>query len=150
MIKKITFILALIFLTSNCGFTPIHSNKNNNSFSIEQINFVGDRTLNNFLKINLRKLKNPEINKKYFIETKTEYKKNVLTKDATGKITNYELNAKVIFTIKSYNKKLIFYEKKIMETMNDKFEESKNEMTVKQNFASSISNKLISTLMTLR
>ena len=34
--------------------------------------------------------------------------------------------------------------------MNDKFEESKNEMTVKQNFASSISNKLISTLMTLR
>jgi hypothetical protein len=150
MIKKITVILILIFLTSSCGFTPIYSNKNNNNFSIEQINFVGDKTLNNFLKTNLIKLKNQESNKKYFIETITEYKKNVLTKDITGKITNYKLTTKVIFSIKSYNKKFIFSEKKIMETMDDKFEESKYEKIVKQNFAHSISNKLISALMTFQ
>lgn len=152
MLKKITIFLTIIILTKSCGFEPIYSNKNNNNnnFSIEKIEFDGDRTLNNYLKINLIKFKNQESSKKYFINIETEYKKNNLTKDSTGKTTNYELTAKATIIIRSENKKLIFSEKKIMEIMDDKFQENRYEMTVKQKFASSISNKLVSALMTLQ
>ena len=45
------------------------------------------------------------------------------------------------------NKEIIITEKKIMDSMNDKFEEARYERTIKQNFASSISNKLASELI---
>ena len=148
MTIKNTIIAILIFLTFGCGFTPIYSNKGNNSFSVEQVVFTGDKILNNFLKTNMRQFKKQESPKKYFIEADTTYQKNILTKDGTGKITNYELVAEVIFTIKPDNKKLTFIEKKIMESMNDKFEEKKYEKILKQNFSSSFSNRLISELTT--
>jgi hypothetical protein len=110
--------------------------------------FTGDKILNNFLKTNMRQFKKQESPKKYFIEADTTYQKNILTKDGTGKITNYELVAEVIFIIKPDNKKLTFIEKKIMESMNDKFEEKKYEKILKQNFSSSFSNRLISELTT--
>ncbi len=46
--KKFLALITLMVLTISCGFTPIYSNKNNNNFSIEQVNFTGDSTLNNF------------------------------------------------------------------------------------------------------
>ena len=45
------------------------------------------------------------------------------------------------------NKKIKITEKIIMESMDDKFEETRYEKSIKQNFASSISNKLISELI---
>ena len=67
--------------------------KNNNNFSIEQINFSGERELNNFLKFKFNRYKSSS-DKKFFIEIESEYTKNILTKDKTGKITNYELIGK--------------------------------------------------------
>ena len=43
--------------------------------------------------------------------------------------------------------KINFTEKKIMTSIDDKFEEASYERTVKQSFASSMSNKLISKLI---
>jgi hypothetical protein len=147
---KNSIITILIFLTLGCGYTPIYSNKNNNDFSIEKIVFNGDKTLNNFLKMNLKQFKKQDSLKKISIEIESSYEKNILTKDSTGKISNYELVAEIIFIIKPDNKKLIFVEKKIMESMSDKFEERKYEKIVKQNFSTSFSNKLISSLITLK
>ena len=143
MIKKIIIIFALISLTG-CGFTPMYS-KGKNSFSIEQTNFSGERELNNFLKTNLIRYKNTN-DKKFFIEIESEYTKNILTKDKTGNITNFELLAKVTFTFKSSGKKIKFTEKKIIENLNDNFEQSKQERSIKQTFATSLTNKLISKL----
>ena len=64
MIKKFTFLLVIIFFTTNCGFTPIYSNKNINNISIDKLNFEGDRTLNNYLKSNLSRYKNNNSSKK--------------------------------------------------------------------------------------
>ena len=47
MIKKFTIVITLVILTG-CGFTPMHSKKNNTNFSIEQINFSGERELKIF------------------------------------------------------------------------------------------------------
>ena len=119
----------------------------NTNFSIENVNYQGDRELNNFLKINLNQYKNEKSNKKIFIEAKSGYEKIILTKNSSGDVTNYKLIAKVTFLIKSTNKKINITEEKIISSMDDKFEETRKERTVKQNFALSISNKLVSELV---
>ena len=144
MIKKNISLIFLIFFLTNCGFTPVYLSNTNINYSIEQVDYTGDRELNNFLKSNLNKYKNEKINKKIFIEVNSIYKKNILTKDGTGKITSYELEAVVIFLIQPLNKKIRIIEKKIMNSMDDKFEETRQEKIIKQSFVSSISNKLIS------
>ena len=91
--------------------------------------------------------KNEKIENKIYIEAKSEYRKIILSKDATGEATSYQLEAEVIFLIKPSNNKIKITEKKIMDKMNDKFEENVYERSIKQNFASSIADKLSSRLM---
>ena len=144
MIKKNISLIFIIFFLTNCGFTPVYLKNTNINYSIEQVDYTGDRELNNFLKSNLNKYKNDKIDKKIFIEVNSIYKKNILTKDSTGKTTSYELEAVVIFLIQPLNRKIQIIEKKIMNSMDDKFEETRQERIIKQSFVSSISNKLIS------
>ena len=144
MIKKNISLIFLIFFLTNCGFTPVYQGNTNINYSIEQVDYTGDRELNNFLKSNLNKYKNDKIDKKIFIEVNSIYKKNILTKDGTGKITSYELEAVIIFLVQPLNKEIQVIEKKIMNSMDDKFEETRQEKIIKQSFVSSISNKLIS------
>ena len=146
MLKKNIITLFLIFFLTNCGFTPIYLNNKNINFSIEKIDYIGDRDLNNYLKINLDRYKNKKNNNKISIQVETRYEKNILSKDSTGKITSYQLEVKAIFVIKSTNKKIRIVEKKIIDSMDDKFEEARREKSVKRSFASSISNKLLSEL----
>ena len=147
MIKKNIIIISLIFILNSCGYTPIYLKNTNANFSIEEINYTGDRELNNFLKTNLYQYKNKDVDNKVFIEVTSEYKKIILSKDNTGEATNYQLEAEVTFSIKPMNKEIKITEKKIMDSMNDKFEEARYERTIKQSFASSISNKLASELI---
>jgi hypothetical protein len=147
MIRKNIIFLSLIFFLTNCGFTPVYLKNTDVNFSVEQVNYTGDRELNNFLKTNLNKLKNEKNDNKIYIEANSIYKKIVLSKDSAGEITNYQLEAEVIFLIKPLNKKIIIKEKKNMNSMDDKFEEARKERLIKQSFASSISSKLTSEII---
>ena len=147
MIKKYIVLISLIFFLTNCGFSPIYVKNTNTNFSIENVNYQGDRELNNFLKINLNQYKNENSDRKILIEATSEYQRITLTKNAASEVTNYKLIAKVIFLIKSTNKKINITEEKIISSMDDKFEEARKERATKQNFARSISNKLISELV---
>ena len=147
MLKKNIIIISLILFLNSCGFTPIYLKKNDIKFSIEQVDYSGDRDLNNFLKINLDQYKNKKIDNKIYIDAKSTYKKIILSKDGTGEVTNYQLEAEVIFLIKSNNKEIKITERKIIDSMSDKFEEARYERSIKQNFASSITNKLTSELI---
>ena len=147
MLKKNIIILSLIFFLANCGFTPIYLKNDNINFSIDQIEFAGDRDINNFLKINLDRYKNEKNNNKIFLNVDTKYEKNILSKDNTGKITSYQLEIEAIFIVKSTNKKIRLSEKKIIDSRDDKFEETRYEKSIKQSFAYSISNKLITELI---
>ena len=107
MQKKKIIIFTLIFFLSNCGFTPIYLDNNKSIFSIEQVNYEGDRELNNFLKLNLNRYKDVNNDNKIFIEANTKYEKIVLSKDGTGKATSYQLIAEVVFLVKPNNKKIL-------------------------------------------
>ena len=143
MIKKFTFLLIIIFTTTNCGFTPIYSNKNINNISIEKLNFDGDRTLNNYLKSNLSRYKNNNSPKKISLEVLTDYQKITLSKDSTGKTSKYALVANVTFTIIPNNQTIIFKQEKIMENMNNKADEKDFETSTKQTFANIMVDNLI-------
>jgi len=143
MIKKKNLLIFFILFLTNCGFYPIYSQNNNVNFSIEEIKYKGDRDINNFLKINLNKYKNSKLENKIFIDVESFYEKNIFNKDGTGKIKDYELKVEVIFLISSKNKKIKITEKKIMKNFEDKIEEARYEKSIKENFASSISTKLI-------
>ena len=108
MIKKNIIIICLYFFLTNCGFEPIYLDKPNTTFSIEKIEYTGDRELNNFLKTNLNKYKNKKVNNKIFIEANSSYEKIILSKNAEGEVANYQLKAEVIFLIKPTNKKIKF------------------------------------------
>jgi len=149
MIKKNIILISLIFFLTSCGFTPVYLNNTDLNFSIEQVNFTGDKDLNNFLKTNLIKYKNKKSDNKIYIEANSTYEKIVLSKDGAGEITSYQLEAEVIFSIMPLNRRIKIKEKKIMDSKNDKFEEARYERSMKQNFASSISNKL-STELTVK
>ena len=148
MLKKNIITLSLILFLANCGFTPIYVINKNINFSIEQVEYTGDRDFNNFLKINLDRYKNERENNKIFLNVDSKYKESILSKDNTGKITSYQIEIEVIFTIKSTNKKIIISEKKNVDSKEDKFDEARYEKSIKQSFAYSISNKLISELVT--
>ena len=147
MIKIKIIFISLIFLLASCGFSPIYIKNTNANFSIENVIYNGDKELNNFLKTNLNQYKNEGANKKVYIEAISKYEKIILTKNTTGKITNYKLIAEVTFLIKSTDRKINIIEERVINTMNDKFEEARKEKAIKQSFASSISKKLVSELV---
>ena len=146
MLKKNIIILSLILFLANCGFTPIYLKNKNINFSIGQVDYIGDRDLNNFLKINLDRYKSGKNSNKISLNVETKYNKNILSKDNTGKITGYQLEIEVIFVIKQTGKKIRISKKKIANSRDDKFEEARYEKSIKQSFAYSISSKLISEL----
>ena len=147
MIRKNILLISLIFFLTHCGYTPIYLQNTDVNFSIEQVKYTGDREINNFFKTNLNQYKNEKVDNKIYIEVNSIYEKIILSKDGTGAVTNYQLEAQVIFLIKPLNKVIKINDKKIMKSMDDQFEEAKYERTIKQGFASSITNKLISKLL---
>ena len=149
MFRKTYLLIFITFLLNHCGFTPLYSNKVNNNFSIVDLTMKGDRTINNYIKINLYQLLNDNNEKQFTINVDTKYNKSVLSKDKTAKITEYELSSISVFEVSSNNrfiKKITISEKKNMNNIEDEFEEQKEERIAKQDFASSTSRKLITEL----
>ena len=151
MYKKVLIFLVFINLLTHCGFTPVHFKKNNVEFSITSIELNGDKTINRYLKSNLNNFINNNHSKKFQIEVNTKYEKNIISKDKSSKITDYQLISTTFFKVNYNNlvKTFSISEKKSMNNINDKFEEQKYERTIKQNFSSTTSNKLISELALL-
>ena len=148
MLKKFSLSLILLFFTVNCRFNPIYSSKNNNNnISLEELKFTGDRTINNYLKLNLNRYKNKNSTKKIVLDVDTDYKKNLLSKDSSGAVNKYELIVQGKFTINPGNQKIEFTQKKIMENMNNKFDEKNYEKSTKQTFANIIAGELIQKLI---
>mgnify|MGYP006139482147 FL=1 len=152
MQNKYIIIIFLIIALSGCGYSPIYYNQNTN-FNITELNFEGDNIINNFLEINLKRYTGRKQDKNYNISTKTKYEKNIYSKDKAGNATQFELVVETKFKIFKTNiflKNLIIKDKFIMKSFDDKFEESEYEKNIKQNFAGSIANKLITELSNLK
>ena len=146
-LKTISILLTFLILLSHCGYTAQYAKKKNLEFSIQITNLAGDRDFNNSLRSKL----NPYFSevkaeiKNFKISATSKYEKNTILKDSAGAPSEYELKITVNFEINvnGTTKNITLKDKFNMKKINDSFEESKYEKTIKSNFAEIIKEELI-------
>ena len=145
MLKKFVILIISTLLIYSCEYTPIYSEKNIKNFYIEKINFKGDNNINILLKNNLKRYFKAKDTKKYIIKASSNYTKTSQSKNESGNTTYYLLNLKVVFEIKSENKKndLNIEEKFVMKNYSNEYDENNYEKSVQKNMTNLIVEKLI-------
>lgn len=91
MIKKFLILIVTTLSLTSCGYGPIYSDKNTMDFEITSFKIEGDTEVNSIVQNKLGKYLDNNSEKKYIISIRTDYQKEVATKDATGKATNFKL-----------------------------------------------------------
>ena len=147
-IKKLLVAFLILMFLNSCGYTPRYALNKNLNFTFDLVELSGDREFNNFLKSKLiRYTKDNDANKKkYELELKTEFNKNIKSRDSAGLATDYELQITVNALIKSESvepKKIVFEEIFIMEKFDDPFEEKNYEKIIKENFSDLILDRIL-------
>ena len=129
----------------------MYSSNNKIIINIEEISLSGDWELNNYIKSSLQRYSSESKTEKYKININTIYKKNSITKDSTGKTTNFlfEIETNINLVSTKINKSFIFKENFTMENFEDELVEKNFESSNKKNIANLIVNKLTSQLSRL-
>ena len=142
--KNVILILFLFFL-NNCGYTSVYKNQNSQDFQIKVINMTGDNEINNLIKNELKFYSNRSSNIKYDISINSKYQKIIVSKNSAGVATDYKLivDTEISFDKEDKNNILNFNENINIKSNSNSFEQNNYEKNIKNNFASSISNKLI-------
>ena len=145
MLKKIFFIILSLNLLTHCDYKPLYSNQNNLNYKIDISSYTGDKYINNLLISNLKRNSRDQSNKKINLSFDTKYTKNILAKDSTGTITDYQSDVVTTFVITKENisENFVVTEKFNFKKMTDKYEEKNYERNIMKNIANSISQKLI-------
>tara|TARA_Y100000389_G_C17087406_1_gene329605 strand:- start:86 stop:544 length:459 start_codon:yes stop_codon:yes gene_type:complete len=148
--KNITLTIIVLFLYS-CGYSSIYKNLNTQNFKINILETKGDNEMNNLIKNEINLYSSKDSISIYDLKIDTDYKKEILTKNTSGEVTDYTLSVTSIFTI-SYKEKTQtaqFKESINIKNQSDSFEQNIYEKNIKRNFASSIRGKLISEILNI-
>ena len=149
MKKKILNIIFIFFLT-HCGFTPMYSMTGSNiKIIVEEIEGK-DREINNLIESKLKMYsKNDNATNFFKIKINTNYDKIIISKDAKGNATSYKLATTINFKVNSIstNESFSISESFNINKIEDIFEQKKYESTIKNNFVTSILEKLIRKLL---
>ena len=130
---------------SNCGYTPLYNNINNNNFKIKVETLEGDNYINRAINLNLRKYKDSTSEKNFSLKIISQYKKRDLSKDSSGNVSNYQINLSSQFNISKDGESsiFIFEENYNLNKLEDTFENLNNEKNIKNTFATTAVNQLI-------
>ena len=150
MKNKIILIITIIVLLTSCEYEPIYNNSKIKDIRFEFIEMKGDQQINkliiNNLKRNQKKL-NSDI---YKIKIKSEFNKVVLAKDKFGSPTDYKLSVTSNFGVENEQEKLslVLNEEFIYKNLQENYDQSNYENTIKKNLAEQNSEKLRTKLLT--
>tara|TARA_B100000963_G_scaffold265302_1_gene233513 strand:+ start:59 stop:520 length:462 start_codon:yes stop_codon:yes gene_type:complete len=146
MMKKYIYYLILCLFLNGCGFTPIYLENKNLNFSINVINALGDRKVNEAIESSLQKYSKKSDNKKnYEIEINSQTTKKTVSKNKAGVISQIKLIINVNFNVTNNDKNfgLTFTEEFNIKKTNNIIDDNLYENQVKENMGLSISEKLI-------
>ena len=145
MIKKYINLLIIFIFISSCGYTPIYSNSSNNKFKLVIKNVEGDTSVNNLIKSQLFKYQKINSENVFEVDVRSQYNKAILSKSATGAVTNYRITVDSNFNIKNKNisKKITITESLDMKKEGNLFEEKNYEKLIKKDLVNLVTNKLI-------
>jgi len=141
-------ILLLLLLLSSCGYEAIYSKKNsvNYNFSVSELNFVGDRTVNLKIKEKLNNYAQAKKDKDFILRISSTSEKITLAKNTAGDATSFKnsvsINVEVLMNNK-FKSNFIILESFNYNNISNKFNLKKYEEEIKNNLAETASNKLI-------
>ena len=141
-------ILLLLLLLSSCGYEAIYSKKNsvNYSFSVSELNFVGDRTVNLKIKEKLNNYAQAKKDKDFILRISSTSEKITLAKNTAGDATSFKnsvsINVEVLMNNK-FKSNFIILESFNYNNISNKFDLKKYEEEIKNNLAETASDKLI-------
>ena len=144
--KKI--ILLLLLLLSSCGYEAIHSKKNsvNYNFSVSELSFTGERTVNLKIKERLGNYTKGKKDKDFTLKVSSTSEKIILAKDPAGDSTVFKntisINVKVLMNNR-LKSNLIIIESFNYNNISNKFNLKKYEEEIKNNLAEAATDKLI-------
>ena len=144
--KKI--ILLFLFLLSSCGYEAIHSKKNsvNYSFSVSELSFVGDRTVNLKIKEKLNNYTQNKKDKDFILKISSTSEKLILVKNIAGDATYFKnkisINIEVLMNNK-FESNFMIIESFNYNNISNKFNLKKYEKEIKNNLAEAATDKLI-------
>ena len=146
--RNLTLIILILFL-SGCGYTSIYKNQQSLDFQLNIIWTDGDYEINNLISNEIKLYSNKDSQNIYDINIDTEFKKDILAKNSSGVITDYNLSVVSVFSINLNNKNKTFkFEENLnIKNQSDIFEQNMYEKNIKRNFASSIREKLMSAIL---
>ena len=141
-------ILLLLLLLSSCGYEAIYSKKNsvNYNFSVSELNFVGDRTVNLKIKEKLNNYAQAKKEKDFILRISSSSEKITLAKNAAGDATSFKnsvsINVEVLMNNK-FKSNFIILESFNYNNISNKFNLKKYDDEIKNNLAETASDKLI-------
>ena len=144
--KKI--ILLLLLLLSSCGYEAIHSKKNSisYSFSVSELNFIGERNVNLKIKEKLNNYTQSKKDKDFILNISSTSEKIILAKNIAGDATSFKstisINVEVLMNNK-FKSNFIMLESFNYNNVSNKFNLKKYEEEIKNNLAETASDKLI-------
>lgn len=103
--KKI-FLVILILLLNNCGYTPIYSSKGSN-FKIVNLNANVNNSLTNYIKNSISVFSNEDSDKKLNISFNLKESVSVILKDSKGDPAKNRLTITVDVSLFDTNKNLV-------------------------------------------
>ena len=144
--KKI--ILILLFLLSSCGYEAIHSKKNfiNYSFSVSELSFIGDRTVNLKIKEKINNYTQSKKDKDFILRISSTSEKTTLAKNNAGDATSFKNTISINVEVLMNNKiksNLIILESFNYNNISNKFNLKKYEEEIKNNLAETATDKLV-------
>ena len=142
--KNLAIINFVLFL-SHCGYSSVYKDQKLLNFQLDIIETKGDYEMNNLITNEIKLYSSKVSQNIYYIKIDTDYEKEVLAKDSSGVITDYNLSVTSVFSadLNNKNKTFKFEENINIKNQTDTFEQNTYEKNIKRNFASSIREKLI-------
>ena len=154
--KKIITIFAF-FLLLSCGFEPIYSKKKlekNYNFTISNIGFSGDSSINQNIKNNLiNYVDNPEKPVKYDLIISSSVNKTITSKSLKGDPEIFYIEITIILEVlenDNLKNKISFEEAFEYKNKSNKYELKKYEKNIQKNLSLEISKDIIKYLYSIK
>ena len=150
MFRKIILCILVLCGLSSCGYTSLHSQKDDLNFTILNLELNGDFMINNYIEQKLKKYEKIDSKRKFELEIKTTLNKFSVGKDFKGNTTNLKLVANLdlnINEIKMENeqtKKTVSFSENITIKKNENnYEQSNYEEILIKNMSELLFKKLV-------
>ena len=147
MLQK-QIILLLLLLLSSCGYEAIYSKKNsvNYDFTVSDLSFVGDKTVNLKIKEKLKNYAQDKKEKDFILKISSTSEKVIISKNTTGDATSFKNSVSISVEVLMNNKfksNFIILESFNYNNISNKFNLKQHEKDIKNNLAETASDKLI-------